>query len=194
VASVEPRAEARLPKPPKELETDQARLATRQKQIDYGKNTVGYDNYLKLCAKEKRGRDSNRFPLTPDKTDKCSKRAFDGRIKVWRRALHTYDEEADKPGAAGLPPPSSKAPPSGADPEPGIKADTETAVVPAVGHDAPPTSSEGVGEEDVIDSIIMAAIGGEGGEAEERDSDDNDNDSLDLSDLSEAEGDAGLGY
>jgi hypothetical protein len=30
-------------------------------------------------------------PQTPDKTRKQSKRAWDGRIKSWRRALHGYD-------------------------------------------------------------------------------------------------------
>lgn len=30
-------------------------------------------------------------PRTPDKTRKCSKRAWDGLIKVWRRELHKYD-------------------------------------------------------------------------------------------------------
>ena len=32
-------------------ETDAARLAFREKQISYGKNTVGYDNYISLVPK-----------------------------------------------------------------------------------------------------------------------------------------------
>jgi hypothetical protein len=64
------------------------RLAIRQKQIDYGKNTVGYDEYLLRVPKEKR---SFRDPQTPDIHSVCSRRSWDGQIKKWRRLLHAYD-------------------------------------------------------------------------------------------------------
>lgn len=49
---------------PKEKEYDADVLARRQKQIDYGKNSVAYDNYVIKVPKDKR---SFNFPRTPDK-------------------------------------------------------------------------------------------------------------------------------
>ncbi|CAH1729496.1 unnamed protein product [Chironomus riparius] len=71
-----------------ELETDQATLERRQKQIDYGKNTIGYDNYMKEVPKYKRTRD---HPKTPPKQLKYSRRAWEGLIKSWRKKLHAFD-------------------------------------------------------------------------------------------------------
>jgi hypothetical protein len=70
-------------------ETDPHRLAQRQKQIDFGKNTEGYDRYSRLLPRLKRAKGD---PQTPDITKKMSKRNFDGLVKAWRRKLHTWDE------------------------------------------------------------------------------------------------------
>eukprot|EP01135_Chromosphaera_perkinsii_P006055 Nk52_evm3s387 gene=Nk52_evmTU3s387 len=71
-------------------ETDHTRLEQRQKQIDYGKNTIGYENYLRKVPRYAR---RVGFPQTPNKHKKMSKRAWDGLVKKWRRQLHEYDFE-----------------------------------------------------------------------------------------------------
>eukprot|EP00775_Hariotina_reticulata_P003537 gene3537-3806_t len=62
-----------------EFETDPKRLVQRQKQIDYGKNTLGYERYLAAVPKDKRRRfGKNHDPPTPDITRKMSKKTWDG--------------------------------------------------------------------------------------------------------------------
>ncbi|XP_059052097.1 histone RNA hairpin-binding protein [Achroia grisella] len=71
-----------------ELETDTSILQRRQKQIDYGKNTVGYHNYTQQVPIDERTKD---HPKTPDKFTKYSRRSWDALIKIWRKKLHEYD-------------------------------------------------------------------------------------------------------
>ncbi|XP_052867373.1 histone RNA hairpin-binding protein [Anopheles cruzii] len=71
-----------------EFETDEAVLSRRQKQIDYGKNTLGYTNYIEKIPRHERTKD---HPKTPQKHMKYSRRAWDGVIKVWRKQLHVFD-------------------------------------------------------------------------------------------------------
>lgn len=74
-----------------ELETDLGVLERRQKQIDYGKNTIGYDNYTQAVPKDERKVD---HPRTPPKHLKYSRRAWDGLVRQWRIQLHKYDPNA----------------------------------------------------------------------------------------------------
>ncbi|KAN0021900.1 hypothetical protein ACTFIU_004045 [Dictyostelium citrinum] len=69
-------------------ETDEEKIKQRQKQIDFGKNTIGYDNYIQKVPKDKRDRS---HPRTPDKYQKCSRRSWLGQVKIWRKALHKFD-------------------------------------------------------------------------------------------------------
>ncbi|KAH9629494.1 hypothetical protein HF086_015824 [Spodoptera exigua] len=78
------------PRKPLELETDPFVLRRRQKQIDYGKNTVGYHNYISHVKYDERTKD---HPKTPDKFAKYSRRSWDTLIKLWRKKLHEYDVE-----------------------------------------------------------------------------------------------------
>eukprot|EP01127_Copromyxa_protea_P009910 TRINITY_DN2375_c0_g1_i1.p1 TRINITY_DN2375_c0_g1~~TRINITY_DN2375_c0_g1_i1.p1 ORF type:complete len:366 (+),score=100.63 TRINITY_DN2375_c0_g1_i1:52-1149(+) len=73
-----------------ERESDLHRLEQRQKQIDYGKKTVGYERFNSMFPKDKR---EPGHPVTPRKNQKCSKRSWDGQIRKWRRELHKWDPE-----------------------------------------------------------------------------------------------------
>ncbi|KAF9822664.1 hypothetical protein SFRURICE_012443 [Spodoptera frugiperda] len=80
------------PRKPLELETDPLVLRRRQKQIDYGKNTVGYYNYTTHVKYEERTKD---HPKTPDKFAKYSRRSWDTLIRLWRKKLHEYDVDGE---------------------------------------------------------------------------------------------------
>jgi len=72
-------------KQPSALEADKRRISQRDKQIQYGYVTEGYKNYLRLCPKDERKPGD---PQTPNVFQKCSKRSWDGQIRIWRRSLH----------------------------------------------------------------------------------------------------------
>ncbi|PNH09013.1 Octanoyltransferase [Tetrabaena socialis] len=123
---------ATVTKPPSK-DLDPHRVGQRQKQIDFGKNTLGYQRYLQQvprrvvrlcvggaelaevaeprvqCCRQQVPGDSARRqqrrkavdPGTPDIGQNISKRAFDGQIKVWRRALHKYDTQAEEEDEEG---------------------------------------------------------------------------------------------
>lgn len=86
--SVSSSASGRKSKTPTEFESDLSIIDRRQKQVDYGKNTIGYQNYCQLVLKEKRAKED---PQTPDKFVKFSRRSWDQQVKLWRLKLHSYD-------------------------------------------------------------------------------------------------------
>jgi len=82
------------------VESDQHKLCQRQKQIDYGKNTLGYERYLELVPRKQRKKYVH--PQTPDIKQVCSKRSWDGQVKKWRRRLHEFDPPASENEEAPL--------------------------------------------------------------------------------------------
>ena len=65
----------------------------KKKQIDYGKVTVDYEEYLDAVPKSQRGPS---HPRTPEKFQKTSRRGFDSQIKSWKIKIHNWKGAEEK--------------------------------------------------------------------------------------------------
>ena len=77
----------------RDKETDPDVLERRQKQIDYGKNSVTYQNYRRLVIKAKR---KNHEPKTPRKNLKWPRRTWDTMIRWWKKDIYIWNDQGDQ--------------------------------------------------------------------------------------------------
>lgn len=64
------------------------KMQQRQKAVEKGKNTVGYDEYCRQVAKEKRRQRSMETPSTPDYTLDVPNKKWNGMVKAWYVGHH----------------------------------------------------------------------------------------------------------
>ncbi|KAF4685798.1 hypothetical protein FOZ60_006072 [Perkinsus olseni] len=74
-------------------------LAQREKQIGIAKMTRGYQNYVRHVRKCDRNPRDPSHPSTPRVDGTDSKRAFEGRLRIWKQALHKWDTRDGQPPA-----------------------------------------------------------------------------------------------
>ena len=67
------------------------RIHQRRRQVLFGKNTAGYEEYVKQIPKHKRKQRSLDCPTTPDYTVDIPTKRWQGLMNAWRRSLHTFD-------------------------------------------------------------------------------------------------------
>ena len=71
------------------VEEDPVVLARRQKQIEYGKNTLAYQQYKEAVPRSQR---LGYHPRTPVKRRVQSRRRWDNAVKCWRIHLHYWND------------------------------------------------------------------------------------------------------
>lgn len=59
------------------------RLEQRRKMVSYGKNTTGYEEYLRQVPKEKRQKRSMDTPMTPDYSLDIPNKRWVGQVRAW---------------------------------------------------------------------------------------------------------------
>jgi len=70
--------------------TPEERRERRYHQVELGKKSIGYQNYIRVIPRERRLRYDPQTPPWRDVT--INKRRFDGLISAWRRKLHDFDD------------------------------------------------------------------------------------------------------
>ena len=66
------------------------RFHQRMKQINIGKNSIGYQNYIKFIPREDRTKHHPSTPPNYDLTD-APKKVFDKKVRYWKSKLHQWD-------------------------------------------------------------------------------------------------------
>ena len=157
------------------VEDDPVILARRQKQLEYGKNTLVYQQYT---AAVPRGQRLGYHPRTPVKRRVQSRRRWDNAVRSWRVHLHYWNnptklaELRSQDSASDTS--SVVSDPAGGDVAPGAEA---APAAPASVKEAAPAEVEaaaaveegagGVAEAATMDACVDGAVGVKEGEKDE---------------------------
>lgn len=83
--------EAEVPKLDPNNPEHARRIRQRRRQVLFGKNTAGYEEYLKKVPRHKRKFKSLEHPQTPDHLADIPTKRWQGQMNAWRRSLHKFD-------------------------------------------------------------------------------------------------------
>ena len=83
--------EAEVPKLDPKNPDHARRIRQRRRQVLFGKNTAGYEEYAKKIPKHKRKFKSLDHPTTPDHLVDIPTKRWQGQINAWRRSMHKFD-------------------------------------------------------------------------------------------------------
>lgn len=83
--------EAEVPKLDPDNPEHARRIRQRRRQVMFGKNTAGYEEYVKKVPRHKRKFKSLEHPQTPDHLADIPTKRWQGQMNAWRRSLHKFD-------------------------------------------------------------------------------------------------------